>query len=491
MVEQKVTFKNRVYRFERTIPTLISDQYVPDWTLSKAVKESVQNMMDERTATGCNAKWKYGADNAYFYDAGRGVDVEQIFIIGDSGKRGQSDMVGQHGEGEVVSFMVATREGVSKTMASQDWLARGRFEDMAGRMVLVIDLYRSKGKRNGTAWEYTGAGVEQAMTQSLRDFRVKIREAQEEAKWQRKHARQRAAQRNRKRQARAKKRILLNEPAGYMFTNGAYVGHIEGLALAYNLEATPGRDRAAFAWEQVKGEIQHILSTEATKYHIERIFKRAMRYGADQTREMSLDLQIDPDTVKRAIRRATGSRSLKKLAWADYGHDASFITDATGQGIQVIGFHGQPPTWVSDAMHTARSLSGVTSKRVERVSPKSLLEATELAIELLTGESAEDAGVEVLSVHKLKDDPNATAYASGYKLVLVKTQMKGLSATAFLRIITHELGHIVYGYPDCTREHEQATGTMLSEALERVATDANARRIFKRMSAKFARYAKV
>jgi hypothetical protein len=127
------------YVFQRTICTNISKEYLNDsgttWGVWEAVRESIQNMMDEA---------EYMADSSggqlldycslgltpsklVLRDKGRGVDFAKILLIGESGKRG-THYRGQKGEGELLSFLVTTREGIAKEMYSKDGGFRRSFE---------------------------------------------------------------------------------------------------------------------------------------------------------------------------------------------------------------------------------------------------------------------------------------------------------------------------------------------------------------------------
>jgi hypothetical protein len=484
VIEQKTKFKNRIYTFERTIPTLISAEYVPDWNLTKAVKESIQNMLDERTETGCNIFHKAESGTAFFCDHGRGVGINQIILMGDSGKRGREDMIGQHGEGEIVSFMVAAREGVQKTMVSRDWLVRGRLDDLAGRQALYLDVYRApKVTRSGTAWEYSGGDSVISFCNAFEQFRVKIRQQarqeREARRWEKQAAKNRKQQRQRQKQQRARKGLLDREYAGQLFTNGLFVNNIDGLAFAYNLKATPGRDRAAFTWEFVKDEIVSIFNAEAELKHVVKLLRAATRNGAENVLEFKLDLNLDVKLVQKAIRKVSNSRSLRKLAWADFGKHASYIADAADQQITVIGFHGDPPAWVKNAIHCVTKVVGMTSKVKEGPLPGWLQKATDAACFLLIEDITNTP--EFYSILRDPSSDRTQAYASLGKVVLVRTAVKEMNTITFLETLAHELGHAIGGYPDNTRGHASYIGQILARALTLAATSEEHRKAYQEM----------
>ena len=157
----------RLYKFEKSYPTNISAGYLDaasgsGWSIWEMLRESVQNMMDEAeymADTNGGELLDYCQVSLYcdcveLKDKGRGVDFAQIFLIGESGKRG-THYRGQKGEGEGLSFLVAARNGINKVMYSQDWAVKARFENnFGGYKVLVFDLYRTAKPLQGTTWRY-------------------------------------------------------------------------------------------------------------------------------------------------------------------------------------------------------------------------------------------------------------------------------------------------------------------------------------------------
>ena len=108
-------------------------------------------------------------------DSGRGVDPYTLFLVGESGKRGADDMVGQHGEGETISTLVALRLGLVKVVAARIGCASGSFAHMNGDVtrpkVLELVIYRSPQTRQGTVWFYQGPNVAQAAADAYVAFK--------------------------------------------------------------------------------------------------------------------------------------------------------------------------------------------------------------------------------------------------------------------------------------------------------------------------------
>lgn len=166
----------RTYHFEKSIQTTFTPGYLDDsgsrWGVYEMWRESMQNCVDEaeymadheggeiwdyyRVFSVHNKNSRWGSSYHTMQDYGRGVDVEQIVLIGESGKRG-SGYRGEKGEGESNSFLVAARENIMKTMLSQDWAIEAEylpFNDNVNHLVLTYHIYRTSKPIEGTIWRF-------------------------------------------------------------------------------------------------------------------------------------------------------------------------------------------------------------------------------------------------------------------------------------------------------------------------------------------------
>ena len=425
-------FKNRWYKFDRTIETQLSAEYVPDWDLFKAIRESVQNMVDERTLTGAEIHWTQDGEGSYFYDKGSGVDFEDILYLGVSGKRELPDVVGQHGEGEIVSFLVAARLGVTKTMCSKDWLCQGVIENIHGHEILVLKVYKTEKPRKGTCWHYSSGWGEFIQA---RDSFMQTKRG-------------------------PKRHILRNEP-GMLYTRGMKVGHLNYLSLGYNLSLTPGRDRAGFTWEQIKDEVRNILQSYATVEDIAVILKDAMYWGP---LEMKIsDLYIDPEITRKAAEKLSG----KKVVWATQDQAAQ-TADAVESGkAKVINPYGGVPDWVQKGIPNVISAVTMQETVVTRDPPKTLRIAIQEFKDCL---GMEHRNWFVQCAHSF-EDKSVVGYVNGSMIVLSKAQVKDMSFEAFIGTLAHEIAHIETGAADCTRKHESAVRRILTSLVARMVQD--------------------
>jgi len=412
-------FKGKNYELVETIETQLSSDYVPDWTLFTAIRESVQNMVDEHILSGTKIFWTRNDEDVYFYDRGRGVSFEDILYLGISGKRGLENVVGQHGEGEIVSFLVAARLGVRKVMASLDWLAEGELRRKDQHELLVIKKYQTKTPRKGTCWYYS-------------EGREEFREAKSSFIQTRKGRR---------------KRILRDEP-GQLYTRGMKVNKLEDLALGYDLDITPGRDRGGFTWEQIEDEVAKILKEHAKPEDIAAIIRYATNYW--RPKELMLEIDFDQETLQRSAKK------LPKIVWSVSGR-SSEIADATEQGYKVVQSWKAPAQWVQDGL---KSATEVTHEHVTEAKdlPRNLQEIVDLIAECLD---------EKLRV-KYDNEMKAVAISAKGTIILHKGKVKQTTFQDFLGTLVHELAHIKYGCGDCTRAFEAALEKIFTELVVKV-----------------------
>lgn len=91
---------------DRILETSISPSYVPDWGIPEAVREIVQNTLDE------NGEIDY--DNGTLTLTTHNGRIQHAMLaLGNSGKRGDSTKIGRHGDGLKVALAVILREGKS------------------------------------------------------------------------------------------------------------------------------------------------------------------------------------------------------------------------------------------------------------------------------------------------------------------------------------------------------------------------------------------
>lgn len=444
---EPVKFRNRIYRFEKSIETQISVDYVPSNSLFWALRESVQNAIDERTLSGATVNYGNVENGIFLLDNGHGVNFNDIWLIGASGKRGEKGVVGQHGEGEIISFLVAARVGVDKIMASKNWLARGRIVPRGNHDVLVIDLFKSRTPRKGTAWQYTSedpTSIQSEFTQAWRSFRQNRRGR--------------------------KQRLFRGEP-GQLYARGMKVNKMEDLAFGYDLDTTLGRDRGGYTWEQIKSEVTQILNKMQGEDILHLLDK--MQYGYFP-KEGELELFLNPQSVSWALYKYTGSRAKNRAAWADETRrDSAYVSDARERGIRVFRFRQYPPRWFLQAVPHVSEVVTVHPERKKNL-PGGLKEAVEILKELLPSYTERISVVAVWTFN----DSDTRACAGKDVITLSRKGMKGLSFREFVGLFAHECSHIDTGASDCTRAHEEGVRVIMSRLMEHLVLSGGARKLY-------------
>lgn len=461
-VAAELEFDGLRYTYQRTVETNLDGNYVPDWTTAKAVKESVQNQLDE--SLGSETKPYFGilnADTVWLRDAGRGVRFNTILRIGKSGKRDDARMVGQHGEGEVVSTLVAARQGLVKLLASQDWLAVGRLvadpEGEAGDRLLVIDVYQSDLPRVGTAWFWQGPGVAAGLAAALTAFR------RHQAML---HTGGLAY--NEARRGLAKVGIALPElgqqalvhmqpDGGHLYSRGQEVNdYVSGLLCSYNLTATPGRDRAGFTWEQAAQECEQIWAAHATGEAVANVLDHGVSYGT-YCKELAFASAPPAAAIKAGLaqwRRANG----KKPCWAwQSADDAPLIADAKERGtigVMVFSYTPGPPAWVrANIPHVSQYVKANMLAAKTQKPPKAIATVVSGLLVLL-GQPDVPVAYEKLT------DADGTGDRNG--ITLDVQRLRGFTCERLLTVLIHETAHYVSGSSDCTRGHTSAISDLSS-----------------------------
>lgn len=96
----------------------ISTKYVPDWTYVEAVRELLQNAIDNE-AVDENNKYEsiYKEDDETLSISNKSSKLTlDTLLLGVSTKRNDDRTIGQHGEGYKIAFMVLAREGKKVTV---------------------------------------------------------------------------------------------------------------------------------------------------------------------------------------------------------------------------------------------------------------------------------------------------------------------------------------------------------------------------------------
>jgi hypothetical protein len=470
---QSVAFDGLDYRLAETIPTGITDGYVPDKTAPWAVKESVQNQLDECFLTHSSAVAEVASwAEIILRDSGRGVDPYTLFLVGESGKRGNQDTVGQHGEGETIATLVALRLGLSKCVASQDWLVVGRFAHMGGDVskpqVLELVVYRAAVSRRGTVWYYAGPGVAQDAADAYQAF--KRHQGLNSTRYPELVKAFAAVDVYLPERPAASASPLIRGERGNLYTRGQLIQEgLWNICCSYNLKTSPGRDRAAFTWEQVKDECARIWRDFATAEDVAAVLDYATRYNVSPD-ELRFPAGPPAKIVQAGVKLYKEQSGNTKLGWATQSSEtAAAVADARAlPGVGVLQGYYPPAQWVQDAVPSVTQVVTVQAVKSLMVSlPTAVTQAAKWLLSAM--------GLDATPVEGRALEHQYLGAGDSYRLILNTNRVAELDWAAFVALVIHEAGHVATsGASDCSRQHTNAVATLGVRLAESAANDPGA-----------------
>ena len=104
----------------RLLGTAISPEYIKDWTISMAIRELLQNLLDTKREFGASGAARYNKKRgmAELRDDGPGLELRHLALgISEKG----ADSVGQFGEGLKLALLLFAREGRFIEVRSKDY----------------------------------------------------------------------------------------------------------------------------------------------------------------------------------------------------------------------------------------------------------------------------------------------------------------------------------------------------------------------------------
>lgn len=511
------------YNYVQSHVTNLSRDYVIDWKTWEMIRESIQNMMDEAQYMSEDGAWDLGpvtewerrvgqhyvdfqlADfckiwvkDKYLYlaDMGRGVDFEQIYLVGESGKRNKG-FRGEKGEGEVLSFLIAARLGIEKWMFSQDWAVTARFTKVNGYQVLTMDEYRTNGKSLddrhwGTIWRYHYAPLVAIQYKRIYDMfpdlsRERIRadkaldNKMDEMQRKRDSRERRKEQRERKKKNTASKKLIFTPRKGTpsrLFIKGIYVKDLDAI-FSYNLrEAGINRDRNMVNDMDILDEIQAAFNSDDFNYSMAKAF---WAVGYDE-RWTSTPLEFRKVlTISNEITR----EHLRKAFFVHYGKDACIqtdigaTTDALAMKLNVVEVHPMIKAMAlvigipSDTEIVGSHAKGtyLDKRTLSKKERKRLAALNLLGAKIIAGmrDSRHVPALNVTSkfltsMNKEKKNNVAIYNRTGQEIIILRRLLKG-DPMELIEAYIHELGHHVTGASDRTRVFESWFTKMMVESI--------------------------
>lgn len=332
----------RRYELKEQIRTNLSMEYLNDdacrWGVWELVRECMQNIMDEAEYQadsqgehlsqhmGIWADVKVNRQRFWrIFDKGRGCDLEDILLLGISGKRG-THYRGQKGEGQLMAFLVAARLGIGCYMTSQDWALEPVVVNGNKYKYLALNIYKAAKPHPGTriflGW---GTGVDNYLSDAKYHFPDL------------KKLRQRTTYTPRTRSPKVEKtpstRVVFDDKknCSRLYVKGIFVKEIQAL-FSYNLDLPLNRDRNIVSNEDLIPAIGKAISGLKNFDRIRRIIKEVVLSDNRWLLEGQVR-QLDPVNPKQwasALRKETGSR--RTVLWT---HDL-IASEARLKGYKVV-----------------------------------------------------------------------------------------------------------------------------------------------------------
>lgn len=122
----------------------ISPEYVKDWSVNDAIRELLQNAIDQQSINPANSMLIDVDDNTLTISNKTSSLSKSTLLLGGGTKSDTTDTIGQFGEGYKVALLVLLREGISVTInnysANEIWTPKIVNSRVYESQVLAIDV---------------------------------------------------------------------------------------------------------------------------------------------------------------------------------------------------------------------------------------------------------------------------------------------------------------------------------------------------------------
>lgn len=137
---------------KQKIQLSLHKNYVSDWDCNYAIREIVQNMIDNKSA---NIIYQEGG--VLFLGNEEGVLDKKSLLLGNSTKQG-NDYIGQFGEGYKLALLVLLRNGCDVRIFTNDeiWIPSFEKHDTLEEEVLTISIQQNNKENKGILFQIQG-----------------------------------------------------------------------------------------------------------------------------------------------------------------------------------------------------------------------------------------------------------------------------------------------------------------------------------------------
>lgn len=151
----------------KTIELTITPNYVSDWDFCDAVRELIQNGIDQQTLDPANEfemTYDSSEETLQLKNATSSLEINTL-LLGCSTKSDNSDTVGQFGEGYKIAALVLNRIGKTFTVYNNSkdelWVSKFETSSVFGEKVLAFSIYEQQTDEEGIVIEIENVSEEE------------------------------------------------------------------------------------------------------------------------------------------------------------------------------------------------------------------------------------------------------------------------------------------------------------------------------------------
>ncbi|SHF73147.1 hypothetical protein SAMN02745218_02969 [Desulfofundulus australicus DSM 11792] len=433
--------------FQERIKTNISSEYVKSWGVVEALREIVQENLDARKKYSCRGRvfWKKGFLIAE--DNGPGLRRQDL-ALGNSGKRGHGELIGQFGEGLKLAALVAAREERKMYIETAGFTAVPVLEyEPALECQVLVFVLEENDRVTGTriCFEATREESDAALGLFLEFSTVR----------------------------KISDRIYL--PGGRVYVNGALAAERKDMLFSYdltgeNIRAAQNRDRTVVDDDALLEEVGRVLSTCRNPKVIVTLFRIVEKKEAKAYLEGRAHLEPPNDNLavwRKAMREVFGARVC-------LASDAVYDLEAREKGFVVL--NSVPWQWEGcfrrlgakfsyDIAARARKPRGrVALKDLSREESRNLRWAKKIAREVFGGKLPK-----IMIVSEIPPDGEERVRGCyDHRGVIYLLRDVLTVPEEVLGTLVHEMVHHVTDAPDCTRGFERGWQEVVVKVLLRM-----------------------
>lgn len=288
----------------------ISPDYVKDWGVNDAIRELLQNAIDQESLDNDNIK-SIDYDNNNLIIANKNSILEKSTLLLGGGTKDGSSTIGQFGEGYKVALLVLLREGytiqIRNYKAGELWIPKIVNSRVYNSQVLAIDTMEYQFETIPTnSLEIIITGIDNA-EEILEDIWLDFSSAYENI---RSH----------------KADIILDEKyKGNLYIRGLKVAHIDKLSYGYNFDVNVlkiGRDRNIVSGYDLQTELGYVWGKIPQEYA-----ELAIKLFQDKAYDIEYCSHWKMDSaIKEAIVEEYGNKTV-----ITYESDKKAIEDTFGE----------------------------------------------------------------------------------------------------------------------------------------------------------------